>query len=357
MFPQHIPPLVPLIPWDQLSGHFLSVCYCTCRASPTSGPAVSHGWVNCYWPGGLSQHKVSSVRCSTLEEPLAAGMWQGELFSPCFCFHFRLSVCVSVCMCSRGRLAGGATGGLLVFSQMHEKTGPVNLGWQLRAGRRRRRTAALCAGAVDRRFMFLCSLLLKVSLLHVALRGIDSELRRGRLPGWICSWSRLNHRTLMSSLGLTHFHSERTSRNPPCAPSCTGCWSECEYCIAIINLSLSLNCNQERKIRFVSWKQWGDHVWLVFSVKLYSCKLCSVRPGSECCGSEFAICCHGEVKTWAWPWNVGRLGICLFLCPFTPAYNKHLENTSCMPGIAWMVERGYKKRFYKNIKVGRTLSV
>ena len=29
-----------------------------------------------------------------------------------------------------------------------------------------------------------------------------------------------------------------------------------------------------------------------------------------------------------------------------PAYNKHLENTSCMPGIAWMVERGYKKRFY-----------
>ena len=100
-FPQHIPPCAPLFPQDLLSAHFLSACYCTYSASLTSGPAISHRRVNCCWPGGLSQHKVSFVRC-----PLWGSHWLLECdkangFHLAFVFTF-VWVCAWVCACAHG---------------------------------------------------------------------------------------------------------------------------------------------------------------------------------------------------------------------------------------------------------------
>lgn len=133
-----------------------------------------------------------------------------------------------------GHVGSSATRGLTVVSLMHQKMELCIWGGRYVLGEGKRRTTALCTCEVNKWVMFLCSLLLKVSLLHVVMRGIDSELCRGRLPGWSYSWSSLNHRTLMSCQGLIHFHSERTPWSPPCAHPALGA----EANVSVVQLQL-----------------------------------------------------------------------------------------------------------------------
>lgn len=63
------------------------------------------------------------------------------------------------------------------------------------------------------------------------------------------------------------------------------------------------------------------------------------------------------MKTWAWPQNTGRIGICLFICSFIPPCSRHLESTSFMGGIAWIDGNRYKERFCKDTKAEIILCV
>lgn len=150
-------------------------------------------------------------------------------------------------MCSQSTVAGGARRGLPVFSQMHRKSWAYESGGDSYVlGEGQRRTAALCAGAVNRRFMSLLFTFEDVSL-ACGHEGIASELRRGILPGWICSWSRLNHRTADELSGANSFSFRKNFRKSSLCPILHWVLEANVSIVCIIDLSLGLNYHQERK--------------------------------------------------------------------------------------------------------------
>lgn len=163
-FPQHIPPRAPLFPRDLLSAHFLSACYCTCSASLTSGPAISHRWVNCCWPRGLSSTKCPLC---TAHSGGATGCWNVTRRTVFTLLLFSLS---SECVRERVRVLTGYVGWWChkrtpsVFPDAPKKLDLWIWGDSYMLGEGQRRTAALCAGAVNRRFMSLLFTFESVSL-------------------------------------------------------------------------------------------------------------------------------------------------------------------------------------------------